>query len=329
MLQQAVLFIEYLKKGATLLRWAKNRSQVFQRLVDNKGRRKFTMNSKILLVTLSLVSIACGTAEKAPAVAPTTTPVAAVVSDTTSDNDLLSVAEEVKLPACDAKSESKIAYVRSLKSFKECVNGSWLSVELNQPETSIVKQQPLLQADNGKDGKDGANGKDGMNGANGKDGLNGAQGVAGINGTNGTTTIVNQSIPTSKLRDVNGVVIGDSFSIDQWNDYLVTTNVTGIRLRLSSTGGTLSSYKMIYASFDCTGPELIQVQTKMWETLYATDSGLRVKTGAPVTITSQSEKFPGNVCSAFTRTGAKGFASRAATPAEAATIWNYGSVYLD
>lgn len=220
-----------------------------------------------LALALACLATACGTAQEAALTqdAPAVQGDKKIVSQAqpvTDTDGILSVADEKGLPECDAKTEGKIVYLKSLKAFRECHSTVWDVVELTGVNGRDGKDgkdgQSVVGASgkDGHDGKDGINGKDGQDGAQGLAGANGAQGaqglqgVAGSNGAQGSqgaqgyAGVNAPTVVSSKLFEVGtqglswqftGKFYGSSVLVDLLSDGTHCISGSGLAPRSSST----------------------------------------------------------------------------------------------
>jgi len=73
------------------------------------------------------------------------------VSSTPSATTTLTAATAADLPTCDTTNQNQLVYLKDVKEFRSCDNGTWDAIAIN-----------------GTNGKDGANGINGVNGVTGK-----------------------------------------------------------------------------------------------------------------------------------------------------------------
>jgi hypothetical protein len=115
----------------------------------------------------------------------------------------MAVLDDAGLPACDAASKSRLAYVISAKEFKVCDGSTWATIEIA--------------------GKDGAAGKDGTNG---KDGAAGKDGV---------DNKMSASIHCSGELDTSGVWFDYSGAEMASGDVFVTASIRADAFQVAGT----------------------------------------------------------------------------------------------
>jgi hypothetical protein len=123
-------------------------------------------NSTLALVSLSLLSVACGAASGtdvtteslAPSVSKKAVVVAPASEEAVDTSHALMLASEKDLPSCSEKNSGALVYTQEESQFLSCIGKekSWKALDLK-----------------GKDGSAGVAGSNGLNGASGSNGLNG------------------------------------------------------------------------------------------------------------------------------------------------------------
>lgn len=163
------------------------------------------------------------------------------------------VASVSALPECDATREGSLVYVRDVREFQTCAEGSWQVIDLRGPAGADGKDGLA-----GKDGTDGAQGVAGAAGAAGRDGADGRDGVDGQDGVDGTDG--QDARPIIGKVFLGSQVVGVARSYMGSGDYWVDTP-SGLKLFYEfneSSPSTVTFYAIMFESTDCSGQPLAQ-----------------------------------------------------------------------
>lgn len=128
---------------------------------------------RLFTLLLSLFAIACGAEDsKAPdaAVADVNSPQAQSTKEV-SEPISLAVQEASELPACEARNDRQLVYIKGQGRFVSCDKGAWVEV--------------IIKGDKGEKGEAGAQGEKGAQGDKGEVGASGAAGAKGDKGEKG------------------------------------------------------------------------------------------------------------------------------------------------